>query len=538
MLILGGGFAGVYCARQLARELGRESAKDVGLIADQNIMVFQPMLAEVAGAELSPLDVVSPLREFCRHTNVLCGKVTHIDLAARRVTLDGGHFTENVEIEFEHLVITLGSVIDLSHVPGMPEHAFIMKGVGDALNLRAAVIRRLEQANISDDAEIKTRLLAFTVVGGGYSGVETAGQLLDLIQDVQPLYKNLAGISAKVRLIHNGPFLLAEIGENLGRYAERKLRERGLEIILNARVTAITASKVNLEDGRSFESHTVVSTIGNAPHPLLLKFCAENKIEMVKGRIATEPTMRVKGQEHIWAAGDCAAVPMDGQPSCPPTAQFALRQGNQLAANLASALKGKPLKPFYFKNLGQLAAIGHHTAVAEVMGFRFSGFFAWWFWRSVYLWKLPRLQRKIQVVVNWTLALFFRRDVSLIATRPSEVLPEMHLEKGDYLYHAGEPAFSFYIVKSGGIELWDGERLVKTVRQGGHFGEWALLHGQHWLFTARAVEPTTLVTVDKKVFQALAGTSSDIGNLLNESAKQYAPENFGKPPQRETAPVA
>ena len=452
---------------------------------------------------------------------MLLGRVVAIDYANRRVNLDAGRFTPNTDVEFEHLVLAMGGVVDLSRVPGMSEHAFILKNVGDALNLRSAIISRLEEANLVDATPIKAKLLTFVVVGGGYSGVETAGQMLDLIQDVRGLYRNLQGVPARVILVHSGDHLLPDIGTELGTYAEKKLKARGLEIILNARVNAVTAGMVYLEGGRSIESFLVVSTVGNAPHPTLVRFCAEQKIETLKGRIITEPTMQVKGFDHLWAIGDCAAVPVDDQPSSPSTAQYALRQGQQLGKNLTLAIANQPLKKFQFKNLGQLASIGHRTAVANVMGFKFSGFAAWWFWRTVYVWKLPGLQRRLRVIVDWTMELFFRRDISNLGDGPSRMLQEIYLQPGDVLFRSGEPSQSFYIVQSGRIDLMDGEKLFTSLLKGEHFGEWALLNTRHWLFTAIAAEPTHLVAIKRETFKTLSDSSTSFRNLFIQTGGRY-----------------
>ena len=288
VVIAGGGFAGVNCAQALARALGPGSEKRVALIADQNYMLFQPMLAEVAGSSLSPRHVVNPLRRLCRGVTVFRAAIASIDLEARQLELNAGDFTPNVRIGFEHLAVTLGGIVDLSRVPGMPEHAFLMKNVGDAMKLRGALLDRFEEANLIADTASLPRLLTFVVVGGGYSGVETAGQLLDLADSVRELYPRIAGEKFRVVLIQSGAHLLPEIGEKLGVYAEEKLRARGVEIILGARVTSMTAGKVTLGDGRVIESHTVVSTVGNAPHPLIVQLCAKAGLANEKGRIVKD----------------------------------------------------------------------------------------------------------------------------------------------------------------------------------------------------------------------------------------------------------
>ncbi|MDB6109441.1 MAG: copper transporter [Pedosphaera sp.] len=531
IVIAGGGFAGAYCARSLSRALGKESIQRVGLIAEQNILVFQPMLAEVAGAMLSPLDVVTPLRQFCRGVNVLRGRIVEVDLAERRLILDAGRFTRNTEVEFEHLVLTLGSVVDLSRVPGMPEHSLVLKGVGDALKLRATVIDRLEEANLETDPETRKWMLTFVVVGGGYSGVESAGQILDLLEQVKGFYHNLQRVPLRVVLVHSGPTLLPEVGESLGRYAERKLRERGMEIMLNTRVTSMTSHRVFFDRGEPIQAATVLSTVGNAPHPVMVDLSHRAGLETYKGRIVTEPTMQVKGRQRLWAAGDCAAVPVNGQPASPPTAQFAQRQGKLLGENVARSLRGEKPRPFHHKNLGQMASIGQHMAVAEILGMRFSGFIAWWMWRTVYLFKLPGIQRKLRVMVDWTMDLFFPRNISLLLPWPTELVQEMHLEKGCVIYHAGEPAMSFYILKAGRIDLFEGDRFVRSVRVGQHFGERALLGDGVWHYSAMTAEPSTLVSVSRKAFRTLWEASAAFRQSLKVDPV-FAEQGQAAPPTR------
>jgi len=525
VVIAGGGFAGVYCAKSLAKELGAISRSRVALIADANFMLFQPMLAEVCGSALSPQHIVNPIRRICGGVTVLRGNIKEIDLTKRQLVLDAGHFTKNADVRFGHLVLALGGVVDLSRVPGMPEHAFLMKNVGDALELRSAIIDRFEEANFQPDASAMKRLLSFVIVGGGYSGVETAGQILDLCRGINHLYPRIARSEYKVTLIHSGKHLLPEISETLGVYCEKNLRERGIEIILEARVSAMTASKVFLQDGRVIESHTVVTTVGNAPHPLIADLCKKHNLESFKGRFVTDENLRAKNQDRVWVAGDCAAIPLYGSKTgeyCPPTAQFAYREGILLGKNIARWLRKQRLKTFKFTGLGELASIGHHSAVAEIFGMKFSGLIAWFMWRTIYLMKLPGLERKLRVMIDWTLDLFFPRDITLLTPKPTEVLQEMHLEKGDQLFHSGEPALSFYIVKSGRIDLLDENGVVKSVGAGEHFGERALLHDHIWRFSATAAEQSTLVTLDAKVFNSISSASSSIHHFFETSSNQYS----------------
>lgn len=525
VVIAGGGFAGVYCAKSLAKQLGPISRSSVAPIADENFMVFQPMLAEVTGSEISPRHIVNPIRRICKDVTVLRGSIKEIDLGKRRMSVDAGAFTKNVDVRFGHLVLALGGTVNLSRVPGMPEHAFLMKNVGDALKLRSTIIDRFEEANLQTDAQAIKRLLTFVVVGGGYSGVETAGQIHDLVQGVNYLYPRIARSEYKVILVHSGNHLLPEISETLGIYCEKNMRDRGIELILNARVTAMTATKIYLQDGRTIESHTVVSTVGNAPHPLITDLCNKNNFEAIKGRIVTDENLRAKNQDRVWVAGDCAAIPFFRGKSgeyCPPTAQFAYREGVLLGKNIALWLRKQRLLTFKFQGLGELASIGHRSAVAEIFGMKFSGLIAWFMWRTIYLMKLPGLERKLRVVIDWTLDLFFPRDITLMRSSPTELVQETHLEKGDVLFQAGEPAQSFYIVKSGRIDLNDEHGLVKSVGPGEHFGERALLRDHIWRFSAVAMEPTTLVALEAKVFLSLSSASSSIHRYFENTAGQYA----------------
>jgi NADH dehydrogenase len=443
VVIAGGGFAGAYAARELGRALGREAGeKRVAIVSERNVLVFQPMLAEVVGSSLGPMDVVNPLRLFCRNVTVLQGSIQRIDWEKKEILIDGGRFTPDHPIGFKHLALTLGSVADLNAVPGMAEYGWPLKDVANALRLRSAIINRLEEANLAEDKEIRARLLTFVVVGGGYTGVETAGQVHDLLQEARAFYHSLRQSRPRVVLVHAGPHLLPEIGPELGGYAEKLLSRRGVDVRLGTKVSAMTARDVRFAGGGKVETNTIITTVGNAPNPVVLDLCRQLGIEPAKGRIPTEPTLRITGQEHLWAAGDGAAVPWDDQgvqKLSPPTAQFAVRHGILLGRNLAAALRGQPPQPFRYRYRGQLANIGKRAAVAEIFGLHFRGFIAWWIWRTIYLAKLPGVLRRLRVTIDWTFDLIFPRDISVILPRPDEVMRSIHLEAQELLFSAGEP---------------------------------------------------------------------------------------------------
>ncbi len=518
--VIGGGFAGVYCGKALAKCL-RGTGLKAGIISEENYTVFQPMLPSVAAASISPRDVVNPIRQLCRGIRVYKGRVAKIDVENKQLHVNAGDFTPNVIISFKHLVITLGALVDLSRVPGMPEHALLMQNVGDAMKVRATIIGRFEEANLVLDPEVKRRLLTFVVVGGGYAGVETAGEIFDLMHAIHPYYSNVNEDDFGVVLVHSRDHLLPTASPELGRYCQRILEARGMRIFLNERVQAITANSVFLGDGSRIESSSVISTIGNGPHPLVLKLAEDLGIEHEKGRLKTDAYMRIAGIDWLWSAGDCAAVPHPAGGTCPPTAQFAQRQGKVMGRNISASLRGEQLKPFTFKGLGELAAIGNRKAIAQLGRLKFQGFFAWWLWRTVYLAKLPGMQRKLRIITDWTMDLFFPKDINLLNPRYTRPLKFVHLEPGDVLFKPGEPAFSLYFVKEGVIDVKDGEHLVKEVMAGDYFGERALLQDRIWRYTAMARTPCTLIGLGADEFLAITEGSQALRQIFTRSAQAY-----------------
>jgi NADH dehydrogenase len=521
IVILGGGFAGTYCARALRSIFKEDTQKNVALLADQNAMLFHPMLAEVSGSSISPLHVVTSLRQFCRGSSIFMGGVNDIDLEQKTVTFLPSPFVPPVTLTFEHLVLAIGSVVDVSRVPGMPEHGYLMKTVGDAIRLRTDVLERLEAGSVVKEESIRRRLLTFVIVGGGYSGVETAGQIWDLLRDAQRFYPRINPKEFRLVLVHSGTHLLPQIGEALGKYCELELKNRGIELRLNARVTAITAERAILNTGETIETNTVVTTVGNGTNPVIKKLIDRYKLPSERGRLNTEPTMLVKGCKNLWAAGDCSAVPLADGSISPATAQFAMRQGTLLGKNIVAAQNGRSLEPFRYKTMGEMASLGHRSAVGKVLGFNVSGFLGWLMWRATYLYKLPGLEQKAKVFFEWNLELLFPRDISLLDVKTTNVVGRVHLEKADPVYHIGDTAFSFYLLEKGKIEINDHAGAARTLIPGEHFGERELLENTKRKFDAIALEPTTLLALDKETFEALTKNSLTLGYFLNRSSVRY-----------------
>ena len=404
VLILGGGFGGVYTALEFEKR--RDADFEITMISEDNFFLFTPMLHEIAASDLDLTHIVNPMRKILRHVNFINCQVQKVDLSNRTVTILHGFDRHNHVLEFEHLVLAVGSVTNFHQIPGLEECAVTMKSLGDAIDLRNTLIAHLEEANTHCAINNREPLLTFVVAGGGFAGVETVGSIKDFLHDALPYYPNLKPEMIRVVLVHPGDFVLPELGEKLGRYTSRKLAERGVQLRANTKISAVTSREVILSDGTSITSSTLVWTAGTSPHPLL------NELDLPKehGRIKVNAHMEVEGFPGLWALGDCAMIPDPAGGFCPPTAQHASREGKLLASNIIASIRQEPLQAFQFKTLGLLASIGQRTGVARILGVNFSGFAAWWLWRTVYLSKLPRIEKKLRVALDWTLDLFFTKD--------------------------------------------------------------------------------------------------------------------------------
>jgi NADH:ubiquinone reductase (H+-translocating) len=413
VLILGGGFGGAYAAWRLGQTLGKRPDVEVVLISRENYLLFTPMLHEVAAGDLYPPDIVEPLRRRLRNVRFMQGEVIDVDLEARVVRYAAGSLRRRQEIAYDRLLLALGSETNYFGMAQVAARAATLKTLGDAALLRNRMVALLEDASTETDEALRRRLMTFVVAGGGFAGVETVGAMNDFLRETLRHYPELDPTMLRVVLVHSGEVVLPELGQRLGRYAQEKLRSRGIELRLGARVSGYDDWVVKLSAGEPIAANTLVWTAGVTPAPAV----ASLPVEKIKGRVKVNQYLEVTGHEGVvWAVGDCAAIP-DGRGGLhPPTAQHGLRQGLAAAKNIQAALDGAAAKPFRFSTIGQLASIGHHTGVAQILGIRFSGFAAWWLWRSVYLAKLPGISKKVRVAIQWTLDLVFSRSIEQFLT--------------------------------------------------------------------------------------------------------------------------
>lgn len=420
ILVLGGGFGGIYAALRFEKALAGNTSLEVTLVNRENFFLFTPMLHEVAASDLDMTDIVNPIRKLLRRVKFVEGDVESIDLAAHRVVVSHGGNPHAHEFEYDHLVVALGAITNFYALPGVEERALTMKSLGDAIALRNRLIECLEEAD-PECCRVKQPLLTFVVAGGGFAGVETVAAVNDFLREALTFYPNLTEGHLRVVLVHDGPIILPELGPALGAYAQRKLTERKVEIRVGTKIAGMSSAGVTLNDGTLIAANTLVWTAGTAPNPLLATLPCQKE----RGRLVADAYMKVPGWAGVWALGDCAVIPdpHSGQPY-PPTAQHALRQGRVLAENVLAEILGGKKQPFVFKTIGLLASIGRRTGVARILGVNFSGFVAWWLWRTIYLSKLPRFEKKVRVALDWLLDVVFSKDLVQIRTRRAPTMSQ------------------------------------------------------------------------------------------------------------------
>ena len=407
VLIVGGGYVGTYTALKL-RRWARRGRLEVTLVAPDSFMTYQPFLPEAAGGNIEPRHVVVPLRRALRGVHILTGEITAADPSRRAATFHPAE-GEPYEIPFDVLVVGCGSVSRVLPVPGLAEHGVGFKSLPEAVYLRNRVLSQMDAAEATNDETVRRRALTFLFVGGGYAGVEALAELEDLARDACRLYRRVRREDMRWVLVEAADTILPEIGPDLARYALDRLSSHGIEVHLETRLESAAGGRMRLSDGTELHADTLVWTTGVRAHPLAGRLGLPVD---ERGRLSVDAELRVRGASGVWAAGDCAAVPdpYAGGIS-PPTAQHALRQARRLGRNIKRTLERREPKPFRYRSRGALVSLGRYRGVARVFGIRVRGSLAWFLHRSYHVLMLPTFNRKVRVMADWTLALFFRRDI-------------------------------------------------------------------------------------------------------------------------------
>lgn len=530
ILILGGGFGGVYTAIALEKKLRRHRDVEIALINKQNYFVFQPMLAEVISGSLSIYDPVVPIRSLCPRVNLYVGEVPPdgIDLERKTVTVTSAERSEPHTVAYDQIVLALGTLENFQAVPGLAEHGVHFKVLMDGLALRNRLIHALEAADVEQDATVRRAMLTFVMAGGGFSGVEAIAEVNDYVRDVARHYHNIKQEDIKIVLLHAGPRILPELPEKLSRYAQRLLDKRHVEIRLQTRLGAVTAEEAILSDGTKIPTRTLMATIGATPNPALTSLPCEQD----RGRVVVNEFLEVPGYPGVWALGDCARV-IDHKSGerCPPTAQYATREAKCLANNIVAEMNGKPKKPFSFSALGMMGSLGKRSAVGDVMGFKVSGLLAWLMWRAIYWAKLPGFNRKFRVALNWALHPFLGEDTVPIDPGTSEEIAYEHFEPGETVFKQGQQGDRLFVIVEGEVEVvredGDGqEQVIAVLSKGDCFGEMALISGAPRGATARTKTRMDALTLRRSSFKSL------FENLpqLRESFEQLVAQRSGQQP--------
>ncbi len=408
ILIVGGGYVGMYTALRLQKKLRRNEAR-ITIVDPQNYMTYQPFLPETAAGSLEPRHVVVPLRKVLKQCRVLTGLVTGIDHASRTATVlpvEGPAYP----VRYDVIVVAPGSVVRTLPIPGLAEQGIGFKTVGEAIYLRNHVLSRLDYAASVTDAEHRRRALTFVFIGGGYAGIEAFAELEDMARYATRYYDNVDPDDMRWVLIEATGRILPEVSVPMAEYTVKQLLKRNMDIRLSTRVDSLTGGHVVLTDGDEFDAETIVWTAGVKANPMLTR--TDLPLDE-KGRLRCTADLRVEGVEDAWGAGDCAAVPDLTEPGSftGPSAQHAVRQTKTLAANIVAALRRRQLTDYRHKYVGSVASLGLYRGVAEVYGIKLRGWPAWFMHRTYHVSRMPTVNRKVRVLADWTLAIFFPREV-------------------------------------------------------------------------------------------------------------------------------
>lgn len=528
VVIIGGGFGGAFTAKYLCKYAPHET--EIELINSTNYFVFQPLLPEVVSGTISAPDAVTPLRYMLPGVRVRMAEVDDINLETRELSfLQGNRHVPQI-VRYDHLVIAVGQRANLAVVPGLKEHSLCIRDLADAHELRNHVIQCLELADAAENADIKRRLLTFVVAGGGFSGVETMGEIAEMIRRTLKFYPNIHADDIRAVLVQRGSRILPELSVGLSKYALRELTKRGIQVMRNTSIRSVTATTVYLDDGSFIGTQTLVTTVGSGPRSI-----TENLgIELQRGKIPVDEYLHVSGRKHVWCLGDAALIPLSEQDNkdtlyAPPTAQFAMREARCVARNIVASQAGRKLTAFSFQPKGSLASIGNYKAVAEVFGLRLSGLPAWLLWRGLYIGMLPGFSTRLRVALNWLFDYFLPRSIVQIANQKRVATDYRCYARGDVVYRPGQNIDGLYTIVAGQME-WvvpgtnSIEKFVRLLGPGDHWGERILTSETQTQGILTAVKDTRVLVLGRSDFENLHATFPIVEDYFQGISEDfYAP---------------
>ncbi len=531
IVILGGGFAGVYTAKAL-NKIGLRGC-EIELISDNNYFIFQPLLPEVAAGTLNSADAVTPIRQMLKGIKFRNAEVSDIDFKSKKVFLYQGFKKSKHYISYDHLVIALGQISNLEIVPGLKDHAFKMRSLQDAHDLRNHIIGCLELADVTKDNSLRKRLLNFVVIGGGFSGVETIGEIKEMIDRLIPYYGSLTKNEVNLHIVEYANQLLPDMDKNIGEYTLKRFKKKNIHIHLNTALEEVTEYKVFISNKASISSHTVISTIGSSVSSLI----KNSDLELEYGKIITNGFFQVKGKKNVWAIGDAALIPNKDKNQmlfkqkkiafAPPNAQFAVRQGKLLASNISNTFKKKSLKEFQYTSKGSLASLGSRDGVGKIHFLTVKGLIAWLIWRVFYLSFIPSFSTKVRVFFGWIVESILPRNAVMTRSLKNDSVRFQNFKKGDVVFEEGMIADGFYIVLKGSFKNTfrkekSGQNFQKFYKVNDHFGARVILSGNRRTGTIEALEDSQVVKIDKVTFGILNSHFLPFKKYFND----YLRENF------------
>ena len=532
IVIVGGGFAGVFAAKTIQKKIRRLTQSglnvEVDLISERNYFVFQPLLPEVAAGTINAQDAVTPLRLLLKGCHIRMGEVTNINFEEQTVEIAQGSRRIPQYISYDHIVLAMGQRTTLERFEGFAEHAFCLRDLAHAHELRNHILQCLEHADVTQNESLKQSLLTFVIAGAGFSGVEAAGELHEMLERALPMYPNITMDHIRTIIVQRGQQILPELSSSLGEYAAKQLRNRGVDIRFGTSLARATNSSVFTDKHERIETHTLICTIGNGPSRLVERL----GLNLSQGRIQTLPSMQVAGFENVWAIGDIAHIPLSDGTSAPGTAQYAIGEAKQCAHNILRCMSGSLTYPFVFKPKGTMASIGNYQAVADIFGVRISGLIAWLIWRGFYIGMLPGFSTRLRVALNWAFDYFLPRSIVQVKTTETRATQVVHYAAGDVLFAPEQKVDGFYTIISGTLESrvpGVAEDFVRILGPGDHWGERVLSQSSRetnqtigWL---TAVDDCEVLVLGKEDFIQLRAGLPALNSYLDQiPEKIYPPE--------------
>jgi NADH dehydrogenase len=516
VLILGGGHAGVRCAQELVRRKRASDNLEIVLVSQENTEVWHGLMPQILSGVLQPQHVLVPLREFLPGVRIYTYEIDEIDLQARRVTLTRGEEGKQIVLEYDDLVLALGSITDLSRFRGLQEHGFQTKTIGDFVYLRNHLIDMLETAAVEADQQERRRLLTFVVAGAGFAGIEIASEANEFIRSALRFYPSINPAEVRVIEVDIVTRILPAFEEKLAERAMRRMRERGIDLRLGVGLSDATAGAVALANGERIPTRTIIVTVGVGTNPLLTRL----PLKLVRGRVQCDPYCRVEGRPNVYAIGDNAAVPSASGEPYPAMLLVAFGEGRQVARNMLAQLRGEAPQPFHFREFGQVALLSRGYGLAQLRGMKLHGWPAAVLSRTMFLSYMPSWRRRLALLSHWWSSAIFRRDISQLRMGRTDAIIPMRFAAGETIVRQGEIASRFYVITSGEVEVVeqvDGkEREIRRMGPGRHFGELALLQNGKRTASVRATTDTTVLAIARQDFASLVRTMPELQQAVEK----------------------